>query len=265
MASSSRRGTSRSRISPSRPWSIDDEDFSGRFTIVVTVDLVAPLDPEPVEPASAEEDRDALDRAAARWTRAGLDDYRYTVTVHCECPPESSGPFLSTVREGKAVATELVGDPTRDAPEPVTIDDLFDEIATSVADGTDVDVDYDELVGLPTMVIIDPDAVAVDGGLAFSISDFEPLGDHGYIAGTLEADEPIPDVPIFIGPLLGDGLVPMGASVDGSFFIAVLPGMYAVGAQRIDGVGQPRIADVDVGVGDIVRVTLRYEPLDPRP
>jgi hypothetical protein len=241
---------------------LDSEDFAEPFTVIVTVDLVGSLDHEPVGPVFAEEDRTALERARARWSRTGLRDYRHVVTVHCECPPESAGPFLIIVRDGEAVSAELLTDPSVAAADLVSIDDTFDVIANAVAVGTDVDVQYDELTGHPSMVIIDPEAVAVDGGLAFSITDLEPLGDVGYIAGTVVADEPIGSVPVFVGPLLGDGLVPKGDAIDGTFFIAVVPGMYVVTAQRIDGVGQPTLVDVDVAAGEIVRVEIRYAPLD---
>lgn len=146
---------------------IDSERFAGKFTLIVTLDLVTTL------PAPPSLDLREVTDARARWQRAAVTDYQYVVTVHCECSEDERGPFLITVREGEVVSAARTTD-GRNAPDhAVTIDGVFDVIELSIAENVDVDVTYDPILGYPVLVILDPEAVAVDGGVAFTISDFD--------------------------------------------------------------------------------------------
>ena len=69
-----------------------------------------------------------------------------------------------------------LGDGKETDAEVFRVDEALEMISRAVVGGTDVDVVYDPELGYPTQVIIDPEAVAVDGGLAFSITDLEVLG-----------------------------------------------------------------------------------------
>ncbi len=154
---------------------VDGEFFIGRFTMVVTIDLIAELGPIEPDPGPDPDDLSEVEQAFGRWKEAARTDYRYVLTVHCECPAQVSGPFEVTVRDGR-LESAVLGDGTLAQAEVILIADAFDQIGFAIFSGTEIDVVYDPLLGYPQLVIIDPEAVAVDGGLAFSITDFEPLG-----------------------------------------------------------------------------------------
>jgi hypothetical protein len=152
---------------------IDSEFFPGRFTMVVTIDLVAKLGSG--EPAVDLDDLQQVEAAQARWKEAALTDYHYTLQVHCMCPPETTGPFAVTFRDGRLESAVLVGDEGAVDTAVITVDEALEMIGAAVVAGTDVDVTYDEIYGYPELVLIDPEAVAVDGGLAFSITGLEAV------------------------------------------------------------------------------------------
>ena len=77
---------------------IDTDVFAGRFTITVTIDLVELLDDTISNEAI--DNLAAAEAAIELWERANLTDYSYTLTQHCECPREVSGPFEITVVDG---------------------------------------------------------------------------------------------------------------------------------------------------------------------
>jgi hypothetical protein len=150
---------------------IDDDRFAEEFTLVVTQDLIAG-DPAEIAQDPRLDDRADLVAAGRRWAAAGLTDYRYVLTVHCECDVETSGPFEITVRNGRVVTSVRRADGGEAMVGAASIAEIFDVIEARIGAGTDVDIVYDATFGYPVEVIIDPEAVAVDGGLAFSITEF---------------------------------------------------------------------------------------------
>ena len=155
---------------------IDDDHFAGDFTLIVTVDVIEALEPVEVvpdpDPDPEGTDLVDLDAARSRWESAAIASYGFVLAVHCECPAEVSGPFEIAVRDGDVTSAVHLSDGSDSTAKGLTIDELFGVIALSIADGTDVDVVYDHDLGYPRRVIIDPEAVAVDGGVALSITDF---------------------------------------------------------------------------------------------
>jgi hypothetical protein len=153
---------------------IDDGNFAGDFTITVTLDLIGAIDPVPVDPEvdPPTDELATLDEARSRWADASITDYEFVVTVHCECPDEERGPFRITVSNGEPVAAHRTTDGSDAAEHAATIDDVFDAIALSIGAEIEVAVTYDAQFGYPVDVVIDVPAVAVDGGSAFTISEF---------------------------------------------------------------------------------------------
>lgn len=177
--------------------------LTDRFEIVVTTDLIGPIE----KLASSVDEGDVAELAAAssRWAAAGLTDYRYAVEYHCECPASASGPFEVTVRDDQFWSGAAPpGGAFQDSAlyDTPTIEQVLDLIDRAIQDGTDVEVVYDETTGQPLRVVIDPEAVAVDGGLAFTITPLvvlAPLGSSiptpGPAPGVLSrSTRPIPSV-----------------------------------------------------------------------
>lgn len=266
---------------------IDGGPFEGPFSIVVTIDLVLPYVPidDEVDDGPPDGDEQALLAARDRWEEAGLADYSYLLTLHCECPLSTSGPFKIEVEDGELRSVTHTGDREGARPDVVMIDDMLEVIAVAVGAGIDVDVTYDGKLGYPTLAIIDTEAVAVDGGLAFSVADLAIDGavaaadssGQGAIVGTVLAgpqcpvqhdppqpgceDRPVVNVPIFVGPAHGDGLVPMAYTDDtGSFRLLLMPGDYQVTGQSLDEyLGTPEVIEVTVTAGSLTEVTLYYD------
>ena len=240
-------------------------ELPGELTVIITVDLIGPT--EPVEPPASDGDREQLDDALALWQAAGLPDYDFDVTVHCECPPESRGPFHIQVREGHPVSG--------DGPLAV-MEDAFDLITAATDAGIDVAVRYDDVLGYPIDVIIDPDAVAVDGGMAFTISGFAVPERFGFIEGTVtagpqcpvERDPPDPacaDQPV-VGAVIG--ISPQGSGTIshpitdelGRYFATLPPGSYVIEPQPVEGLlGTPGVVEVTIESGATTVLELQYD------
>jgi Family of unknown function (DUF6174) len=116
----------------------------------------------------------AYHEALNRWTAAAIRDYRFTIQRRCECPDEWSAPTIVTVRDGVAVSATIEGNP---APEgaALTIDDLFTAIGDALNQPVATLVTYDPDLGFPLDVQLDLEAIAVDGGLSLTVSNFERL------------------------------------------------------------------------------------------
>ena len=155
---------------------MDADGFAGRFTITVTIDLIETLD-DSIANDSIDDLAD-VEAAIALWERADLTEYSYTLSVHCECPQEFSGPFEITVVDGVFESAILISDGSSVSEFDLfaaTLTDTFLVIIGSINAGTDVDIAYDDTLGYPTLAIIDPEAVSVDGGLAFSVENVQPI------------------------------------------------------------------------------------------
>jgi hypothetical protein len=257
---------------------IDDGPFEGPFTIVVTIDVVlpfVPIDDERNGGGPSGEDEQALEVARALWDRADLQDYRYLFTLHCECPLAVSGPFEITVRDGILTSAVHQGEPGGAQPDVVLIDELFESIATAVRADVEVDVTYDDALGYPAYAVLDVDAVPVDGGMAFTVSEFEGLGLTGHLAGRVVAgpqcpvqqDPPQPgceDQPVTVSLVVRDasakGFEALVDVVDGRFIVPLEPGDYVVEAPPLEMyMGTPAVVAVTVRSGTVTEIELHYD------
>jgi hypothetical protein len=114
-----------------------------------------------------EDDSDDLTTARERWEAAGVDDYRYQLTVHDIVEASFSEPYLITVAGGEVAAVEP-GDPGLDFP--LTIDGLFDFAGEAGASDTVVDGLYDQTLGYPVFLVV-RDAGSTQTTLLISIQD----------------------------------------------------------------------------------------------
>ncbi len=263
--------------------SLDADGFDGAFTIIVTLDVIGPVEPVVDEPSI--DDLEVWQEAADRWRAMHPTDYSFTITHHCECPAERTGPFQVTVLDGRfAEAVRMVDGVSVDAAEmpAATVDAAFELIRVWIDLGTDVDVTYDEVLGYPTLVLIDPEAVAVDGGLAFSIIGVEPLSAPeppeavGVVAGVALAgpqcpvetdpprpecaDQPVASAEIHITTEPGTKPMVVVTGEDGTFSVELAPGTYLFTPQPYEGLlGTPAPFEVVVPAGAWLDVLVPYD------
>ena len=141
----------------------------GTPTATSTPDPTQTPTPEPPAPEPSPE-LDALEAARQRWAEAAINEYAYTVTQSCECDDETSGPRRVRVVDGSVVATTYFGTPSR--TPGYNAEELFAMIEDAVADGVEIDVRYDDVTGFPIVVLLDIEALAVDGGLSIMTQAF---------------------------------------------------------------------------------------------
>lgn len=123
-----------------------------------------------------------LRRAQARWARAGVRDYAYTVRVLAFAPGVQR-PARVTVQNGRTVSiTPGDNDPTllenngQVFAAYATLDDLFGVIQRAInARADSLDVDYDPTLGYPTRITIDYIRLAADDELGVNVSQFEAV------------------------------------------------------------------------------------------
>ena len=180
---------------------------------------------------------------------------------------ESRGPFHVEVREGHPVSG--------DGPVAV-MEDAFDLISGAVDAGIDVAVSYDEALGYPIDVIIDTEAVAVDGGMAFTIGGFAIPERFGFIEGTVTAgpqcpvqkDPPDPacdDRPV-VGAVIqisqqGSSTIARAITDQlGRYFATLPPGSYVLEPLPFEGLlGTPGPIEVTVGSDVTTVVDFGYD------
>jgi hypothetical protein len=142
--------------------------------LVVTMTDLHPID---AGQAAGQVELSALEAAAERWADAGVDTYSYQLTIHAMATAEFTGPFVVEIIDGEIVSVTRDGSPV--SPERARgyrVEQIFDMIRQAIVEGVEVAVLYNQVLGYPVLVQIDLDAIAVDGGLAFSIDQFEPAG-----------------------------------------------------------------------------------------
>ena len=116
-----------------------------------------------------------LDEGRERWTENAPSHYRYVQDEWAFA--DSVGPVRIEVLDGEIVSAVVV---ETDEPAPderaLTIDDLFDMVQDEIdEDPYDLDVVYDEDLGFPATVDVDPIKNAMDDEHGFSAEQFEIL------------------------------------------------------------------------------------------
>ncbi len=113
-------------------------------------------------------DNRELDDAREKWTRAGISDYSYSITVSCRCA--DTGTFDVVVRNDRVVST------TPSASTVKTVDELFGVLAQAYAQNAEmITASFDALLGYPTSISIDYALNAVDDEVFYTIENLERL------------------------------------------------------------------------------------------
>lgn len=114
-----------------------------------------------------------LETNLATWERRQPANYQFTWRMGCFCPPEATGPFTVTVRDGEVTITPAqAGGPKPGALVRPTIADLFATARALLASADTVAVIYDPTFGFPSRIDADPITNAVDDEASFSVTDF---------------------------------------------------------------------------------------------
>ena len=121
----------------------------------------------------------ALGDARARWEAAGIEDYEMTYQRTCFCPMEET----TVVVRGGEVAEAVLRRDGEEVPvsevdaEPMTVDDLFADIAAAYAEGVaSVEATYDPEIGRPTDYFIDVSEMMADEEHGISVRSFTAAG-----------------------------------------------------------------------------------------
>jgi hypothetical protein len=130
-----------------------------------------------------------LPEAWQAWLASGISDYELAMRRTCgECPPTSALAVVVTVSGGvKTVSLASNGEPVEALPRTYPdVEGLFDLIEEMVLAGADVEVDYDDELGFPRTISVDPVPDAVDDEFGYVIDDLV-VGRHTQLRSELAA------------------------------------------------------------------------------
>lgn len=123
------------------------------------------------------------DQKLKQWTDAGVSHYRYDLVIGCFCPFSQDMPLTIEVKDGQVVSITNVEGVLLDASNPsyqyyleyATIDLLFAELKSEMAEAEELTVAYDPQYGFPSEVWIDRFKLAVDDEMSLQVTNFEVL------------------------------------------------------------------------------------------
>jgi len=122
-----------------------------------------------------------LARNRERWQAAGIDHYRFELSVLCFCPFSPQMPLRIEVIGGQVVSlTYNDGNPVPESEWATfsaytTIDALFAYTEQAVRKADEIRITYDPSYGFPSQVQIDFVKNAVDDELALRAENFQAL------------------------------------------------------------------------------------------
>ena len=125
-----------------------------------------------------------LDQNIQKWEQANTTHYRYTLFISCFCAFTEDMPLTIEVQNDQVVSiTRADGsvvepsDPSHQFYVPYsTINRIFDELNSNLAEADEVTVSYDAMYGYPVNIAIDRIKEATDDELWLEIKNFEALG-----------------------------------------------------------------------------------------
>lgn len=108
--------------------------------------------------------------ARERWEAAGPPDYRFVVRRDCFCG--TTGSFVVEVEDGVTVAARRLetGEPVELLGDLPSVEGLFDLLEAALARSADrVLAEFDEDLGFPTSIDVDPDFQVSDDEVSYRI------------------------------------------------------------------------------------------------
>lgn len=130
-----------------------------------------------------------LTAAIRAWQASGISDYELALRRTCgECLPSDALAVVVTVSgEEKTVSLASNGEPVAALPRVYPdVEGLFDLIEEMVLAGADVEVDYDDALGFPRAVTVDPIPDAVDDEFGYVVDDLT-VGRHAELRAEIAA------------------------------------------------------------------------------
>ena len=130
-----------------------------------------------------------LTAAIRAWQASGISDYELALRRTCgECLPSDALAVVVTVSgEEKTVSLASTGEPVAALPRIYPdVEGLFDLIEEMVLAEADVEVDYDDALGFPRAVTVDPIPDAVDDEFGYVIDDLT-VGRHAELRAEIAA------------------------------------------------------------------------------
>ncbi|MCK6584440.1 MAG: DUF6174 domain-containing protein [Anaerolineales bacterium] len=123
------------------------------------------------------------DQNLKKWQEAEVSHYRYNLVIGCFCPFYQDMPLTVEVRNEEVVSITRVDGTPVDASDPnheyyvkyATIDRLFAELESEMAEAEEVTAVYDPELGFPAEVSIDVVKLAMDDELSWQVTNFEVL------------------------------------------------------------------------------------------
>jgi len=122
-----------------------------------------------------------LARNRDKWRAAGIDHYRFDLSVLCFCPFSAQMPLSVEVMGGKVVSMAYNdGTPVPESERSAfsayaTIDALFAYTEDAVRQADEIQITYDPIYGFPSQAQIDFVKNAVDDELALGVENFQAL------------------------------------------------------------------------------------------
>lgn len=130
-----------------------------------------------------------LAEAIQAWQASGISDYQLAMRRTCgECLPTSALAVVVTVSGGvKTVSRATNGEPV-EAPAEIypDVEGLFDLIEEMALAGADVEAEYDDELGFPRSISVDPVPDAVDDEFGYVIDQLT-LGLHAELRAEVAA------------------------------------------------------------------------------
>lgn len=123
------------------------------------------------------------DQNLKQWQDAGVSHYRYDLVIGCFCPFAQDMPLTIEVRNGEVISIARADGTLIDSSDLnyefyvkyATIDEVFAELRSEMAEAEEVNVAYDPEYGFPTEVSIDRIKLAMDDELSLQVTNFKVL------------------------------------------------------------------------------------------
>jgi hypothetical protein len=143
-------------------------------------DALHPKPPAAVDPAAVPSpDPTKLDEVArqrAVWAQQGIHTYRLTLLFGCECGLAGGQPVEATVVDDRLTGVSAMGralDLDEVTGYPMTVDQLFDYADRNAGAGK-LELKYDEHLGYPIALGVDPDLNARDDEIRVAVAKLVP-------------------------------------------------------------------------------------------